>query len=121
MDEKSARALRWSLAFVWLATAAASLWEIHGQGGELLVRAGVPGAGLRDALVGAGALVDLVLGMALVWRPGRWAYGAALGAMGAMTLAATLLLPDLWLHPLGPLTKNIPIAAALWVLSRSSK
>lgn len=121
MDEAAARALRWSLAFVWLATAGASLWEIHGQGGELLIRAGVQGLALRDALAGSGALLDLALGLALVWRPGRLAYWAALAAMGAMTLAATFLLPDLWLHPLGPLTKNVPIGAALWALARSAK
>jgi hypothetical protein len=35
-----------------------------------------------------------------------------------LTAIATLLLPSLWLDPLGPLTKNVPIAAALWVLAR---
>jgi hypothetical protein len=29
-----------------------------------------------------------------------------------------VLNPGLWLHPLGPLLKNIPIAAVLWVLAR---
>ena len=29
--------------------------------------------------------------------------------------------PDLWLHPLGPLSKNLPIAAALWVLWQSTR
>ncbi len=38
--------------------------------------------------------------------------------MSAMTLAATVLQPGLWLHPLGPLLKNLPIAALLWHLYR---
>jgi hypothetical protein len=38
-----------------------------------------------------------------------------------MTITATVLLPALWLHPLGPLSKNLPIAAALYLLWQSSK
>jgi hypothetical protein len=37
-----------------------------------------------------------------------------------MTLVATILYPSLWLHPLGPLTKNIPAAAALLILAKAS-
>ena len=37
--------------------------------------------------------------------------------MLVMTALASVLDPSLWLHPLGPLTKNVPIAAALWVLA----
>jgi len=36
-----------------------------------------------------------------------------------MTLATTVLLPTLWLHPLGPLLKNLPIAALLWALAQT--
>jgi hypothetical protein len=52
-------------------------------------------------------------------KPGRTVYLAALGTMVVMTLAATAVAPALWLHPLGPLTKNVPIAVALWVLARA--
>ena len=34
----------------------------------------------------------------------------------AMTVIGTALQPALWLHPLGPLLKNLPIAAMLWFL-----
>ena len=36
-----------------------------------------------------------------------------------MTGVATAIDPSLWLHPLGPLTKNVPIAALLLVLART--
>ena len=36
------------------------------------------------------------------------------------SLAATAIDPGWWLHPLGPLTKNLPIAAILWTLWRAS-
>lgn len=42
--------------------------------------------------------------------------GAALLSMLLMSAIATLLLPSLWLHPLGPLLKNIPLAAMFWIL-----
>ena len=123
MNRASAQLLRGSLVVVWLATAVVSVWELHGQSRELL--AGLPTAWtegntswLPTAIILAGAAAYAVLGLAL--RPGREAYGAALllmlMLMLAMTLLATAIHPAWWLHPFGPLTKNLPIAAILWVL-----
>ena len=121
MNHASARLLRASLVVVWLATAVVSVWELHGQSRELL--AGLPTAWagghvpwLPTAIILAGAAADAVLGLWLALRPGRQAYGAALLMMLAMTLLATAIQPAWWLHPFGPLTKNLPIAAILWVL-----
>ena len=121
MNRASAQLLRASLVIVWLATAVVSVWELHGQSRELL--AGLPTAWaeghapwLPTAIILAGAAADAVLGLWLALRPGRKAYGAALLMMLAMTLLATAIQPAWWLHPFGPLTKNLPIAAILWVL-----
>ena len=121
MNQVSARLLRASLVVVWLATAVVSVWELHGQSRELL--AGLPTAWaghhapwLPTAIILAGAAADAVLGLWLALRPGRKAYGAALLMMLIMTLLATAIQPAWWLHPFGPLTKNLPIAAILWVL-----
>ena len=121
MNHASARLLRASLVVVWLATAVVSVWELHGQSRELL--AGLPTAWaghhapwLPTAIILAGAAADAVLGLWLALRPGRQAYGAALLMMLIMTLLATAIHPAWWLHPFGPLTKNMPIAAILWVL-----
>ena len=109
--------LRFSLVFVWLATAGASVWELDGQSTELLVAAGIGDPALQRGLILGGAALDALLGLLLWLRPTRAVYLAALAAMLGMTVVATLLLPTLWLHPLGPLTKNLPLAAALWLLA----
>lgn len=59
----------------------------------------------------AGAVIDIALGAALLWRP--WARGAAWGMIGvtaAYLIAGTSLTPHLWADPLGPLVKPIPAA-----------
>ncbi|MFL9666095.1 DoxX-like family protein [Variovorax sp. AB1(2024)] len=117
--EADDRLLRLSLVAVWLFTAVASIVELNGQSREVLAAAGITSPPwLVQLLIGGGAAADLVVGIAL-WRwPGRASYGAALALMLAMTLVATVLQPSLWLHPLGPLLKNLPIAALLWHLYR---
>ena len=113
------RLLRLSLVVVWLFTAVASIVELNGQSRQVLAAAGIASPQwLVQGLIIGGAAADLAVGIAL-WRwPGRASYAAALALMLVMTLVATVLQPGLWLHPLGPLLKNIPIAALLWHLYR---
>ena len=96
------RAMHASLVMVWLGTAAVSALDHLGL------------SGLDHE--GARLLADLCIGIALLLRPGRASYLAALALMTAMTLIGTALQPALWLHPLGPLLKNLPLAAMLWFL-----
>jgi hypothetical protein len=117
--DETDRLLRHSLVAVWLLTAVASLIELNGQSREVLAAARIASPQwLVQGLIVGGAVADLAVGIAL-WRwPGRASYAAALALMLAMTVVATVLQPGLWLHPLGPLLKNIPIAALLWHLYR---
>jgi hypothetical protein len=113
------RLLRWSLVAVWLFTGIASLIELNGQSREVLAAAGIASPPwLVQWLIAGGAAADLAVGLALWCRPGRASYACALALMAVMTLVATVLQPGLWLHPLGPLLKNLPIAALLWHLHR---
>lgn len=117
--------LRTSLAAVWLATAAVSagLYPVE-QSHGLLARAGVPPALQPAALYGAAAL-DALLGL-LTLAPLRpraarrlWAAQALL--IAGYTAVITLRLPEFWLHPYGPLTKNLPMLALLawlWATER---
>ena len=120
MTTRDHHLLRYSLVFVWLATAFVSVWELQGQSQQLL--AGLDGSTpwLKPALILSGALGHLVLGLWLWLRPGRTVYRLARALMLLMTGVATAIDPSLWLHPLGPLTKNLPIAALLLVLARTA-
>jgi hypothetical protein len=68
----------------------------------------------------AGALADLLIGLAM-WRwHRRWVYRLAGAVMLLMTAVATVILPTLWLDPLGSLTKNLPIAILLLILDEDA-
>ena len=120
MTARDHHLLRYSLVFVWLTTALVSVWELQGQSLQLLAGLNDTMPWLKPALILSGALVDLVLGLWLWLRPGRTVYRLALAVMLLMTGVATAIDPSLWLHPLGPLTKNVPIAALLLVLARTA-
>ena len=108
---------RASLIAVWLGTAAVSALTANSQGATLLRAGGVPEA-LHPWLIATGTAVDLLVGLAMWLAPSRRVYGTALAVMTMMTLVATVIDPSLWLHPLGPLLKNLPIAAMLWARMR---
>lgn len=113
--------LRYSLVVVWLTTATVSVFELGGQSQKLLVEAGISDPSATVVVVWGGATIDFVLGLLLWFKPTRLIYLAALGMMLVFTAVATVVSPSLWLHPLGPLLKNIPIAAVLWVLAGANK
>lgn len=110
--------LRLSLVFVWLYTALASFLAMEGRSAELFIGTVMEGSRLIPVLIWGGIAVDVALGVAMYLRPARLIYLLALMFMLLMTLMATILAPALWLEPLGPLTKNVPIAAILLVLAR---
>lgn len=122
------RAMHASLVAVWLGTALVSALDYLGfsglnhEGARLLAEGGIANLQWQALLIWSGLLADLLIGLALLLRPGRASYLAALLLMTAMTVVGTVLQPALWLHPLGPLLKNLPIAAMLWFLlqARSS-
>lgn len=109
--------LRASLAFVWILTGIVSLGVFPvAESHALLARAGVPEA-LRPAALYAAALLDLALGvLMLAGRRQR----AVLVVQAALILAYTAIiswkLPEFWLHPYGPVSKNLPMLAAIWLL-----
>lgn len=109
--------LRVSIALVWIWTFVVSIGLYpRDQSLELLAQVGIHGLWADWMLTGA-ALFDLALGIAGL------ALGAALRSrivwplqlalMAFYTVVITLAMPGFWLHPFGPLSKNIPLCAAI--------
>jgi uncharacterized protein YbjT (DUF2867 family) len=101
------------LALYWVATGLVAL----GPGWEDAVGL-VKDAGFLAAapLAAAGAIADIAIGAAIaVRRTARPALWAALALSISYLALATLLLPALWVDPLGPLMKVLPLLVLMLV------
>lgn len=101
------------LILLWLACA----WLGLAYGGEqtalFLKGMGWPG-GLAMPLQVGSSLLDLgIAALVLFDRRGRWSTSAQLAVVVGYTLTIGIGLPHLWLDPLGPLLKNLPIMALI--------
>ncbi|MFL6714478.1 MAG: SDR family oxidoreductase, partial [Sulfurifustis sp.] len=109
--------LRVSIALVWLVSGVVSLgiYPIQ-ESYALLARAGITGVWAPLALYGA-ALLDLAFGIAtLAVRRGRRLWELQIGVILVYSAIVAWALPEFWLHPFGPLIKNVPMLAALATL-----
>jgi nucleoside-diphosphate-sugar epimerase len=110
-------AARVALAVLWLGSGLVSLLPFaRPTGPALLAEVGVTGGLAHLLLVGAAAL-DVAVGVALLvnWRP-RLIGVAQLALIAAFTAILTLRAPVWWLHPFGPLLKNLPVLALVLVV-----
>ena len=109
--------LRWSIGLVWIATGVVSIWvypEAESYG--LLARTGIPSAWAPLALYGAAAL-DVAIGLAtLSGRRRPWFWLMQIALILAYTAIITVALPEFWAHPYGPVLKNLPMLAAIWMI-----
>ncbi|MFO1396550.1 MAG: SDR family oxidoreductase [Burkholderiales bacterium] len=111
---------RVSLALVWLAGAATSagLYPIP-ESLALLAPLGVTGTPALALLYG-GVAVDLAFAVATLAWPRRRLWQAQAAVIVFYTLVISAFLPQFWLHPYGPIVKNLPILALLAVLHAES-
>jgi uncharacterized protein YbjT (DUF2867 family) len=109
--------LRWSIAAVWIVTAIVSFGLYPPAASyELLARTGIPES-LRPLMLYGAAGFDLLLGLGIVFvKRRRWLWLAQLALIGFYTVVIAIRLPEFLLHPYGPLTKNLPMLAAIWLL-----
>ena len=120
LNASEKQAARLSLIFVWLWTAVVSAHQAQGQSVELLKGHAIVPEQAYSVLIWGGVAVDAALGALMLFKPGAWVYRCALMMTGLMTLVGSVIDPTLWLHPLGPLSKNLPIMVLLWILARNN-
>ncbi|MEJ2467001.1 MAG: NAD(P)H-binding protein [Candidatus Thiodiazotropha sp.] len=109
--------LRFTLALMWIAAGIVSAL-IHPQTESyaMLTEIGLAGWSQPVVLYGAASL-DLLLGLATLSN--RWLRSALYGQLLVMliyTLIISGFLPLWWVHPFGPVVKNLPIAVATLML-----
>lgn len=113
--------LRITLGLVWIVTGLLSLGVFPREASyAMLGQAGIAPA-FQPLMLDGAALLDLLLGVLTLWPPLRarwrcrlWAAQAGLMALYMGVIAAQL--PEYWLHPFGPLLKNLPMLAVLLLL-----
>ena len=103
------------LVLFWVLTGLVSLGPGWEPGREYLLAGGVPAA-LASAGVIAGALADILVGIGIASRrTARHALYAAFWLSLFYMAAGTLILPELWSDPVGPMLKIWPAMALVLV------
>ena len=109
--------LRLSIAAVWILTALVSAGPYPVRESYILLeRTGVPPA-LGPLMLYGAVGVDLLLGLGTLFlRRRRWLWISQFALIAFYSLLIAWKLPEFLLHPYGPLTKNLPMLAAIWLL-----
>jgi uncharacterized membrane protein YphA (DoxX/SURF4 family) len=107
--KKLMKAAKYSLAFLWIFTGLTSIFFSPEIGYELLANADITGS-IADVSVYAGGILDIVLGLWLITSvKTQLCCIIQVAVIAAYTVLLTFIDASFWLHPFGPITKNIPI------------
>lgn len=120
MTHGELKIIRITLAMIWIVTGLLSLGiypEQHSL--ELLARLNLYDTSARVALYLAAGL-NIILGLLTLFitKKALWLFQALLVLI--YTLLITLWLPEYWLHPFGPILKNLAVLSLLWLLYGSA-
>lgn len=114
--------MRWAIAFMWVfaGVTSAFLYPVA-DSLSMLQQVGFNGRLAQTALYSA-AVLDILLGIAVLLRYRPALTGLVqLAVIFSYTLLISLHLPEFWLHPFGPIVKNIPVAAAILILMATER
>lgn len=110
--------IRYSLAFMWIFTALTSLFWGRASGIEILEAADITGLS-AELLIDSGSLLDLFIGLWLLSdKAQKTCCNWQLVTITTFTVLLSLISPEYWLHPFGPITKNIPIIVLILIYRR---
>ena len=112
------RLLRTSVALVWLATGLLVLHPFYRAVGA----AWLGRLGLGSGLMGVTCAAEVVLALVILARPSTfWLAAAQTAAVVTFTGILVGLDPKLLVHPLGVLTKNLPLVIVVWTAYLAAK
>ena len=116
MQPHELTAIRITLAAIWLITGVLSLGIYPKQDSlNLLARVGLHHAAAQTVLYLASAMNIVLGGLTLfLHRKILWLCQAMI--IMFYTLMISLWLPEFWLHPFGPILKNLAVLMLLWLL-----
>ncbi len=109
--------LRLTLAFLWIFTAALSFGLYPVQESLRLLAPFEFSTHTAYAALYAGAVFDLLCGLLTLCYPRRALWVVQIALIAVYTVLISFWLPHWWLHPFGPVTKNLPILALLVLLA----
>jgi uncharacterized membrane protein YphA (DoxX/SURF4 family) len=109
--------LRTSVALVWIGSGIVSFGLFPTTSSyQLLARVGV-GRDWAPVLLYGASIFDVLLGVAtLVMRQRTYLWVTQIMLILFYTAIISIRLPEFWLHPYGPVLKNMPMLAAIIVL-----
>lgn len=110
--------LRAGIAIVWIVTGLLSFGIYPVEDSlSLLARSGVP-VELRPAMLYGAAALDIVIGIGILLVRKRWIWAVQIALILFYTAIIAWRLPEFLLHPYGPVLKNLPMLAAIWLLMK---
>lgn len=109
--------LRLSIAFVWIYTGFISIFVYPIESSyKLLAQLGIGESAVPITLYGA-AILDFLLGIATLLGYRLKIIGIAqIILIISYTILITLFLPEYWIHPFGPISKNIPLVISILIM-----
>lgn len=107
---------RYSLAFLWIFTGLTSTFFDYQTGYELLINFGF-NEPITRALIYSGAILDIGLGLWMLSnKKVMLCYVIQIVVIASYTILLTIIEPSYWLHPFGPVSKNLPIIMLILIL-----
>ncbi|KZN28958.1 hypothetical protein N480_09325 [Pseudoalteromonas luteoviolacea S2607] len=111
----------YSLALVWIFTGLTSMFFAPEVGFDILAHAQITGVLAQVAVYGGGGL-DIVLGFWLITRYAlKYCCLAQIVTICTYSVLLTFIDASFWLHPFGPVTKNLPILVLITWLYQVDK
>jgi hypothetical protein len=110
------KAAKYSLAFLWIFTGLTSIYFSPEVGYEILASASITGL-MADLSVYAGGTLDILIGLWLLSSIKiRLCCIIQVVVIVLYTVLLTFIDMSFWLHPFGPITKNIPIVVLIFLI-----